>query len=41
MKIPCKVYYRRKNGDDKVLTANTDRELEQLLSIGWKLEPSK
>lgn len=41
MNVPCKVYYPRKNNTDKVLTANTDKELESLLSIGWKLVPSK
>lgn len=37
---PCKVYFPRKNGTDKVITASTDAELEALLRIGWKLEES-
>jgi hypothetical protein len=41
-KVPCKVYHPRKNGGaDKVLTANTEAELEALLRIGWKVEESK
>jgi hypothetical protein len=39
--IPCKVYYQRKDGTDKVLTANSQKELDALTKIGWKLEPSK
>jgi hypothetical protein len=40
--VPCKVYHPHKNGgDDKVLTANTQEELEALLRIGWKLKESK
>lgn len=41
MSVPCKVYFPREDGEDKVLTATTDKELETLLRIGWKLEPSK
>jgi hypothetical protein len=39
--IPCKVYYPRDKGPDKVLTAKNADELESLLRIGWKLEASK
>jgi hypothetical protein len=35
------VYYSREGKPDKVLTANTQAELEGLLRIGWKTEPSK
>lgn len=42
MKIPCKVYYPRgDNRPDKVLTANSEDELDSLLRIGWKIEESK
>lgn len=41
MAIPCKVYYPRKSGSDKVLTAKTAEELAALQRIGWKLEASK
>lgn len=41
MSVPCKVYYPRKNGPDKVITATTDAELSALLRIGWELEGSK
>lgn len=37
MKVPCKVYYTRKDGSKKVLTANTEEELESLIRIGWQL----
>jgi len=37
MKTPCKVYFTA-NGRAKVLTANSDAELEHLLRIGWKTE---
>jgi len=40
-KFPCKVYYPRENGPDKVLTAKDQDELDGLLRIGWKLEASK
>lgn len=35
-KLPCKVFYPRKDGTNKVLTANTEAELAALLKIGWK-----
>jgi len=38
MTIPCKVYYMRPNGTVKVLVANSEKELEGLLRIGWTLE---
>jgi hypothetical protein len=38
VKAPCKVYYERKDGSKKVITANTELELKSLLRIGWKLE---
>ena len=41
MTAPCKVYFPRDKGPDKVLTANTEDELAALLRIGWKSEPSK
>jgi hypothetical protein len=34
---PCKVYFTAK-GKTKVITANTDAELEALQRIGWKIE---
>jgi hypothetical protein len=40
-KTPCKVYYPRDTGPDKVLTAKDADELDALLRIGWKLEESK
>lgn len=40
-KVPCKVYYKRKDGTTKVLTANTEEELVSLLRIGWKTEEAK
>lgn len=39
--VPCKVYYPRKDGTVKVLTANTQAELDALLRIGWTLEEPK
>lgn len=39
--VPCKVYYPRPDGTNKVLTANTEAELEALLRIGWKLGESR
>ena len=39
--VPCKVYFKRKDGTCKVLTANTQAELEALLRIGWTTEEPK
>ena len=39
--MPCKVYFLRKDGTYKVLTANTQKELEALLRIGWTTEEPK
>ena len=36
--IPCKVYYPRKDKEPKILTANSQNELESLLRIGWKTD---
>lgn len=41
MKFPCKVYYPRAKGPDKVLSAKDQDELDGLMRIGWKLEASK
>lgn len=41
MSVPCKVYYPRDGKPPKVLTANTQAELDGLLRIGWKLEEPK
>lgn len=38
---PCKVYFLRPNGSIKVLTANTQKELEDLVRIGWTTEEPK
>lgn len=40
-KAPCKVFYKRKDGTAKVLTANTEEEIASLLRIGWKTEETK
>jgi hypothetical protein len=37
---PKKVYYPREGKEPKVLTANTQAELDALLRIGWKTDAS-
>lgn len=39
--VPRKVYYPREGKPAKVLTANTQAELDALLRIGWKTEEPK
>ena len=41
MPAPCKVYYPRDGKPAKVLTANTEKELADLLRIGWTTEKPK
>lgn len=40
-KIPCKVYYARDKKPPKVLMANSQKELEGFLRIGWTTEEPK
>lgn len=38
MSFPVKVYYERKHGEPKVLSAKDQAELDGLLRIGWKVK---